>query len=739
MSKDNAVLSNSNPLLGIRVGSTIVGNTGTFSPSVIIENISRMIPAKEVQKSMTGQSSYVYTDQLNQGSLGASGSYGVSGVSKLSSSLSGYVGKASASSTKSITVNYNVSMLSGIEYIDFDDLTAADIVNSLKNGPKELALDVLDKFNAVNQKMQGTDALSRYVAGELDGDTKELLKQWVTALQEFVKVYGDGVVVGVIWGGMGSVSMEMTNSQSENNWKYGGQGSFSYSGVGASVSVQATYDGSQSTRESGVSATCVSSASGDCVTKQIDEWFNVVAEKAFSEIADIKLLERAPTVSSVEKGPSIPDFQKPAGKEKVTDKVKELGDLNSLNTFATASAYEKAKADNEGLTFKEFMENANQKASNNKVDELRQQVQKNDIDVLEEGKEEAAAPLQVSQLMTRGGVVQDLAEDERKLVLGDIESDYAVLGAWIANWSDIFPWMATGYLNEITNTDFAQKILRKQCMVQDFLALSKLYYTLASCQIGDLSGIGIDSPMQIADSFGQQLSYLQQNLGDDNAIQLAHDKLSDDAKKIYQRWNTIKFLRSAELGLGLLYEGKTSVTEIVKDQGPKPFVHVSYKTGSCSFGSNNYSAFSSFLKLLPVISPNGKIYAFGPSNMLLKSSDQNAITFTKGSLLAMELTVNKYQELLENGDTKLYPIPFSAADNIQWKGQNLSTNLSSIKHINDHLTALSKELAKLNVCTFSSNDWDENWNYKRFYNLRSLKTQYIGLVDAVGNVFTPTK
>nr|WED68513.1 hypothetical protein PJ912_22810 [Pectobacterium colocasium] len=231
-----------NPLIGVRIGSTISGNEGRFSPSIIIENITRMIPEKEVVKSMTGKSLYVYTDELNQGSLGVAGGYGVSGVSKLTSSLSTYVGNATASSSKSINVNYNVTMLSGMEYIDFDDLKAEDIINSLKSGPKHLALDVLNKFNAVRGQLGGVKSIPDYVKNSQSDSADVLMLEWVNSLQKFVKQYGDGVVVGVIWGGLGTVSMSMSSSEEMSDWKYGGNADFSYSDVGTAVSVKATYE-----------------------------------------------------------------------------------------------------------------------------------------------------------------------------------------------------------------------------------------------------------------------------------------------------------------------------------------------------------------------------------------------------------------------------------------------------------------------------------------------------------------
>nr|UKE83588.1 hypothetical protein KXZ65_21440 [Pectobacterium sp. PL152] len=166
-----------------------------------------------------------------------------------------------------------------------------------------------------------------------------------------------------------------------------------------------------------------------------------------------------------------------------------------------------------------------------------------------------------------------------------------------------------------------------------------------------------------------------------------------------------------------------------------PYRQVIYKADYCSYGTGNYSAFSAFLKLLPLIGVDGEIYAFGPSSMLLRSVKEGEITFTKGGVSAMRFQINADEKVLENSYAKLIPLPFTAADNVRWRGQGFSTNLSAISTVNEHLDKIIKELGELNVCTFSSEGWDKDWNYTKSYNLRALKTQYVGLVEEVKNVF----
>ena len=82
------------------------------------------------------------------------------------------------------------------------------------------------------------------------------------SIREIYLEFGDGLVVGVIWGALGGVKMVMTSGSESDSWKYGGQADFSYANAFASVAVKATYDGSQSSGEAKVGVNCTSYVSG---------------------------------------------------------------------------------------------------------------------------------------------------------------------------------------------------------------------------------------------------------------------------------------------------------------------------------------------------------------------------------------------------------------------------------------------------------------------------------------------
>lgn len=725
-----------NPFFAVRIGSVIRGATGRFQAPIIttrkVNNkdvgITVMIKDQDVQKSMTGASSYVYDDSLNQGFAGVSGSYGLSGLARINSGLSAHTGNSIAELSEEVKVNFNVQMISGVEYIDFEQLNVEDFINSLKGGPKDGALDSLDKYNKIMAKIGTADRLLE-ILKEKEPDPKivTLVKEWVSSVQLFFNNYGDGIVVGAVWGGIGTVSLTMNNESTENSWKYGTKGNFTYAGLGKALTVEAAYDGSNTNRESKVTVQTKTWHIGNCVESQVDEWSKLVKGKAFSEISSIELLEKAPEIGTVNDPPKVPEFKAPEREPKITDRIKEIKDLKGLEAFAKAAAYEKAKAEGSQLTLKEFLSLSEENANPQNVMELQDGIAINDLDVL-------AGDVQFNT----GFEIEEHLETSAAEIETTDNSGFTVLGVWIANWADLFPWMATGYLNQIDNISSTLEIIKKQCMIQDFLTLAKTYFMLEATGTSHEEFKMADF-VQLAQNFSAQAGYVRDNFDDAAVIQNALDGLGYDARKIYEKWNEIKFLRSAELGLGVLHKGKSIEDSIKNADHVNDFTRVWHNLKTCSFLPRNYSAFSSFLKVVPFITPAGDIYVFGPSQMILNQIDDKGAMFSRNPVTALKLEVDKAKRVLKKGDITFYPIPFEAAKNIpdsSWKGQSISTNVASIKNIDNHIANAIEAMKDLNVYSFSSSNWNPDWNPEKNYSTKAIKKQYLGLVNGENlNIF----
>ncbi|ALU43571.1 hypothetical protein [Pseudoalteromonas rubra] len=746
-----------NPLSGIKIGSTVSALDGSFSAPVINGNISKINSIGYSEKSMTGHSSYVYTDSMNQGSLGVSGSYGVSGISKVSASVTGYVGNSKASSDKTISVDYNIKATAGIEYIFFDNLSAEDLINALARGPKQDLIAAMELYTKLDQELKASNLTALNVLQDTTkySELNTQLQNWITSTQRFFKNYGDGVVVGVLWGGYGAVSMNMTSKSDQSIWKYGGSASFSYSGIGASVSVKATYDGANSSSTADVDVACKSFHSGNFIKDQVDSWFNQVSGQSFEALANVSVLDKAPDLSNGQPAPEIPAFVTPKSEPSVADKIGKIKNLDGLKAFAQASAFDKAKKTNPKLTLDEFLTQSEQKSDVKILEKTRSDVAENNISVkdaitqTEQPQDVKAAlanlstnltesliavpgaqptPPQATTPTTQGSNPVDLPR-----ITKDPTDDYAPLGVWVAKWTDLFPWLATGFLNSVESDGTVSDKLRYQTMLQDLSTLSSIYF------IADASGVkpvGFEAVEMAREFSNAQATLLTLNGKPDAIGQVYHNHLSEDSRKIYDLWDNIKYLRGAELGLGLLTNDNKTLGDPTADNSS------SFTKSDCAFNAQdkNYVAFSQVKKLLPCLYPDGRISLFGPHGGELNKTTSENLTFggEEPKFFSAKNTGRDFCLECDDSTIKVYPIPFSAAQGagVDWKGMSVSTNLSANMGLKNQLELVQAQLSGLKAWSLSSDTWQSDWSGSDVYHQREIPTQYIGLIAEQGNIFS---
>ncbi|PTT02066.1 hypothetical protein DBR11_05855 [Pedobacter sp. HMWF019] len=745
-----SIFEGDNPLYGVTIGGTIYAVNGKINPSVVKGSVSLMISQEKSVKYMSGESSCFFSEKMNQGSFGLSGAYGVSGVSLLKSSLSAYVGKSSAASSKSVAVNYNAISLGGIEYINFEQLTASQFMNSLNAACEQSITSVLNAYNAVMAKVSKSDSglLSVFYNDDVQSkELKALVSKWIKASEQFTRDFGDGLVVGVAWGAFGGVKMVMTSESESRSWKYGGQTDFSYAGPLASAAVKATYDGSQSSAKAKVMVNCTSYLSGSVLSSQIKEWFDQVANKTFADLADVNVLDRAPSMNITHGAPSIPEFVQPVPEEDIVKKVEEIKNLDGLDTMAKASAYEKTKITNPKLTFDEFINKADKPAKKEKLDEFKKKIINNEVDTLgcfNEQKNKAAKIEEKYEDLAKGSGDGSFSP-EAAAFNADVKTEgYVPLGVWISNWSDLFPWMAQGYYNSIDGIE-GEDIVKARVMLQDYQTLSRMYYIAHSSGITEFkrkdSSKPIVTSLSIADAFANAAGKVQgisENFKE-TEMENIYENLGEAAQNIYKLWNKVAFLRNCELGLGLIKDNKTIGDPLKNADKNNDGTRQTYALSTCDFDGKNYTVFSRCYKVLPLLTPDEDIWIFGPEQGGLSSIYNKEIVFSKpGRAKYLVFEYIKEKKILSNSDNgiKLYPIPFSAAQNVSaWKGMSFSTNIGSVKSLNDRLKSLSDDLGKLNAWSFSSANWDKSWSGKDFYRQRNIKKQYIGLIDKIETVF----
>ena len=142
------------------------------------------------------------------------------------------------------------------------------------------------------------------------------------------------------------------------------------------------------------------------------------------------------------------------------------------------------------------------------------------------------------------------------------DGQYTPLGVWIANWSDLFPWLSIASLNSIDSTQESEDLLRFRTVIQDFDALRKIYYYAhdVGLKVGDLDFLSI------ADSFSSQMAKLAESTTVSmKELKNAIARLSDNARAIYKKWVEVGFLRDCELGLGFVYDNDWTLSITLLD------------------------------------------------------------------------------------------------------------------------------------------------------------------------------
>jgi hypothetical protein len=364
-----------NPFSGVTIGCP-VDLLGEFKRTVLNQDaeITRSVESEEAEMTMRGQSDLVHTTAMNQGSISVAGSYGVEGVQKVTSAVSAYFGYSSAELRKQLNLVYEVVQYAGYEYIEFDELSPFEMLSALNKSPKDHAEEVFDLYNgfmtkldqimqhpyvkalewsipqifdafpnpAIDPKLDPKKIEAKHqrlkLLAEAVDAARDLRKQWGERASKFRENFGEGMVVGVLWGGIGQAAMTFQSTDQAAAWKYGGTSNFSYASDAASVAVEATYDASGSADTSKVTVECSYDYSGACVSDQVKGWAEKLNGKALSLVSDFKPLA-APALAFKKSLPKAPALKKPATVEKQTEKLTK----NNVETAAKLATYDKAK------------------------------------------------------------------------------------------------------------------------------------------------------------------------------------------------------------------------------------------------------------------------------------------------------------------------------------------------------------------------------------------------------------
>jgi hypothetical protein len=585
-----------NPFYGISVGSTVHESDGSFSAPVIQEGMTRFAAGTEGTIRMSGNSAFIYSDSMNQGSFGVSGSYGVKGVSQYTAAVCGYVGNTNAQNSRSTSLSIDLMTWAGIEYIDFNNLSVSELVCGMSANPQADLLKALEKFNA----MRSADSAT----------TDNALREWIAACEEFYARQGTGVVIGVLWGAYGSVNLTFTSDAEEDKWQYGGKAGFTYAGTGVSVAVSAAYGGSKSSIAEAGFAQVDAYYSGKSVQKEITAWaqqYQEIANKGLNELGKQKVTRNAELIDN-SSAPTIPDFVKPDKKPKVTDLISEIKDLDGLEAYATAAAFEKYKAGGGEGDLDAFIKS---RKENNDITGLVDEPVAPDLDAPHNQNlmdDQQPEPLHHNP------------KEQTSPLLSNPQDEFVPMGLWIASWSKLFPWLVSGHDNRIPKDAQATDIIRLRTYIQDCRSLERIYHTVYTAGV-TIEGVNFGA---LRDAFGHAASKAIDVMRDLNRVEVRTQlqslvgELSKTAHNIYRVWADNPILREYQLGGGLY----------ATDERDKPFGslkelkfspnglinHSSMTFEASGFEIDkkplNTEAFAQDIKGRPVILPDGHIVVF---------------------------------------------------------------------------------------------------------------------------------
>jgi hypothetical protein len=596
-----------NPLYGLELGST-VSDLGGFGATVVKPSISKFDGQQSWASSMSGTSSYVYSSQMNQGTFSVAGSYGLSGVSKVSGAVAGYVGNATANSDSSLDINANLIKWAGIQYIALNDLNPAELIAGF-------AENVQTDLNAV---------LDAYIAMIREPKHQKLVDAWVDASFAFNSRWGAGLVVGVLWGGWGTVSLTFSSSSSESKWEGGGSAKFSYVSDTAAVDVAATYGHSEDSIGKDAKGQVAAFANGACVDAIISTWrddLQKIADAGLQALGKEPLISSSALTSAVS-APPIPGFEKPTPSEGVAKKITSIDSLDGLKAYAVASAYDKYKKDGGKDTLDEFMKSADE---TNDVSEIPELPKDDDSSDSEGGESHVAAASDRDEALTVPPVPagrEAVPADSTPPTSADM-SDFEPLGVWTVGWGQLFPWLVTGHDNRVPKDASYQDTIALRTLLQDCLSLSGLYARLAGAGATlTVKGDPVEFT-SIADAFVHVAATIADFLAVSKPAEVlkgASGKLSDaltnmgpDAKAIYETWTKVPELRKCELGAGITfsapYWGSKKYTISGLKQGLESFAVTLVET-DFDYTAKTFSAFGPMLKAWPVVLPDKRIAVF---------------------------------------------------------------------------------------------------------------------------------
>ncbi|WP_415401733.1 hypothetical protein [Tateyamaria sp. SN3-11] len=740
------------PLFAVRVGSLAMPSWGQFRSPVVQPGYTRMLSDNDEHDFMSGTSICTNTKNSMHFEVGISGSYG-SPVAKFSGGLGVGYSSAHAESDQSISISMNAVRYSGVELLDFDNVSFDELLSILDENVAKDVERVLDKFNTA-----------------LASGTDEDRRLWANIVLKFYKKYGSGMVVAVVWGGWGEAKMDLHVGSHDDKWALSQTANFTYSGLVGAASVNEALGLTGETSGIDITGEVTATYHGGCVSALVKGWEKDLMDKLSAKVSKIGDAAVANLPSADVKVPDAPEAKKPPKKGGVADKIDKIKDLDGLKAYAQASAYDKYMKDHpdSDMTLEQFLDKAKIKTDLKDISD-----DPYDADIDDDGfKTDASAPT----LETEG-------EDDAIRPLGeggfDPGQDFIPLGAWIAPWGNIFPWLVIGQNNDMEagDTTTIKQMLKVLAARHAFNSLTRIYARMHAEGLHFVSdNLSVESA---ADEFSGAAAKVTKGMqsGAADGLRALTDTvlpgLSKGALTIYKTWMDTPALRQCELGAGVLiwsgnkeiggFRKMAGVTDRVRDVGKDKTANTAhdYTWDNTAFDYEawNLTDFSADAKAWPYIEPTGDISAFvagAPagsfgterpdittprvptygSGVLISDLGLPAVaSFAVDERLTFSVDPkNGHDTLYYVSDAfrlRLIPLSYSAAQGLDdWWGCSMTPDLSDTKA---QVTKVRNQLSDLDTYGFDVSAWTDSLSVEP--SMDALKSTYVGLVPEPPNVF----
>jgi hypothetical protein len=768
-----------NPLSGVEIGTTIEAEHGTHRTPVLQHGLTRFLSLPTYRFRLTGTSDYVYSSTMNQASLSVSGGYGLSGLSKVSAALTAFGAHTATAARKHLLIHLNCIKSAGIEYIDFDSINLHDVINQLKPTVKDNLLQVLDAFNQLTAACNNDTARLHMV---LDTPTDPLYQSVFTALdnwfhlsKNFQDRYGTGLVVGVLWGSWGSVDIDILRVDRETAWQVGASAQFEYEQEGADLRIGATYGHSEDIIGQHATATISASVNGNCLLDAIQQWAWELSDIALGSLNDLgnQPVTRSDVANANIGSPTIPQFVG-TGLTVHKEVTTLFGSLNAsaLEGYSQVRAWA-GQVGSKG-TLSNFLTDAAKLNDPPTLDVSANRTLK----YLPTRLLTPVTPPTIQSQATPPSSQLASPPTDLSAPPGDSDGgsagDFEAMGMWVANWSDLFPWLCTGYSNELPADSGAQRYLDLRTLHQDFLSLASLYWEVDDAGLIDPTASSFGS---IGDDFSHASTILGSFIAANKGLPTAEEMvdvltrlhLSAEALSVYARWNTLGIFRSCNLGVGIMIEAKfggsnspasrNTIGSLVR-RGSSGTNEIRYGPSSFDARYCNYQSFARSVKGTPLVLPGGDVvlYVRGFSDSSGDTNDYRGILgFEKMGFGTNPSDISNLRisnasgadtwlafDMLSGGRDEgipklgypsgsatadimvdLYPLPFWAAQGVsEWRGPAAIDRLSD--DLSMSLTRLKEELGGLKKWSFDSERWTDR-PFTVSPAMRDIPATYVGL------------